>query len=68
VDAGVELGHEDLDLVAQLRLELIDGADVVAMAVGERDPAGASAAAMSASPVLGIVVSTSVNPSSSRTR
>ena len=39
VDARVELGHEDLDGVAELLAERVERADVVAVAMRERDPA-----------------------------
>src|SRR5690349_23735602 len=42
VDARVELGHRDLDVAVQQTAELVERADVVAVAVGERnapDPA-----------------------------
>ena len=39
VDAGVELGHQHLGGIAELTLELIHRPDVIAVSVGEGDPA-----------------------------
>jgi hypothetical protein len=41
VDAGVELGHQDLD--AEALLQRVERADVVPVAEGERDPADRAA-------------------------
>ena len=37
VDAGVELGHRDLHVAVEPAAELVERADVVAVAVGDRD-------------------------------
>jgi hypothetical protein len=71
VDAGVEVGHEQLHRVAELVPERIERADVIAVPVRQRDrsisPPAPRAAPISVPAPPPTVVSTSVEPSSSRT-
>jgi hypothetical protein len=66
------LGNRDLHLPVEPLAQLVERADVVAVTVGERDAPDRCARLLrrgeQASPLFATVVSTSVKPSSSRTR
>jgi hypothetical protein len=72
VDARVELRHRDLRAAVEPRAQLVERADVVALswvsAMRVIGVPASAAASRSAPPPRGRVVSTSVKPSSSRTR